>query len=252
MFGLGGRVVDAAIDVPIPDAAIDAQVRYADVVFADQPLAYWRFGADSNAIAIDATGNGNDGVYVGAMTLGPGAIGADAETAAMFTGANHVRIGDKLAFPGRAPFTLEAWIKPAPAGNSAGIISKDTELAGTGSMRVGYLLYASNTLIAAERSLGDLAAMRQLAVINVGPPANTWSHVVATYDGISLTLFVDTVVRASASTSIDLPGSAISLAIGGRNGGADERFRGAIDEVAIYPRALTPVEITRHHVIGAR
>jgi len=248
VFDLEGRVPDAAIDGPIIDAAIDAPLHYADVVLAAGPSAYWRFGPDSASAAVDATGGDHLGTYVGAMTFVPGAIAADGETAALFSGLNHVAVGDKLDFPGTASFTLEAWVKPTGATNSGGIITKNTEVGGNN--RNGYLLFVSDDLVAAERTLTEVTNQR--AFYGVGPPVGVWTHLVATYDGGTLTVFVDAAVRATSNVSIDLPDSTFSFAIGGRDGGPIERFSGAIDEVAIYPRALTPGEVTLHHDVGVR
>src|SRR5262249_37607737 len=62
---------------------------YSAVILADNPLGYWRLGESKTSMpAEDATTNGNDGTYVGEVTLGhPGAIVGDPDTAALFDGA---------------------------------------------------------------------------------------------------------------------------------------------------------------------
>ena len=73
-------------------------------------------------------------------------------------------------------------------------------------------------------------------------PANTWTHVVAAYDANggenNLKIYVNGVLNASATkTSAASPVS--SFLIGNFNG---QLFNGAIDEVRIYNRALSPDE----------
>src|SRR6266852_7303617 len=62
---------------------------YSAVILADKPLGYWRLGeSDPSQAAKDASGNGNDGTYVGGVTLGQkGAINRDPDTAAQFDGS---------------------------------------------------------------------------------------------------------------------------------------------------------------------
>jgi hypothetical protein len=61
-------------------------------VLADSPVGYWRFGETlGSTVAVDETGQGSDGAYLQAVTLGvPGALATDANTAARFDGASGV------------------------------------------------------------------------------------------------------------------------------------------------------------------
>ncbi len=238
-------VADAAPDsaLDVPDAG---PMRYRDVVLADQPLAYWRFGADSAAQAIDETGHGHDGTYAGGATRGPGAIGTalDSDTAVVLDGIDdHVMIGNKFAFSGLAPFTLEAWIKHDGGTNTGGILSKSDE---TGGMnRRGYLMFLHPSFVGVERSITDGAA--QTATTSMLPARGTWAHIVATFDGTLLTMYRDAIaVVVVGGTPISVPATLGDFVIGARGGGTQERFKGAVDEVAIYDRALTGVQIGAH------
>src|SRR3989442_5707000 len=56
---------------------------YRASVLADHPVAYWRLDEETGTVLVDASGNGNDGTYAGAVTLGqPGALASDSDTAA--------------------------------------------------------------------------------------------------------------------------------------------------------------------------
>src|SRR2546427_13175021 len=55
---------------------------YRASVLADHPVAYWRLDEETGTVMVDASGNGNDGAYAGAVTLGqPGALASDGGTA---------------------------------------------------------------------------------------------------------------------------------------------------------------------------
>ena len=71
---------------------------------------------------------------------------------------------------------------------------------------------------------------------------NTWTHLAVTYDGATLRMFVNGVQVSSEAA----PGGAVAtngaLRIGG-NAFWGEFFKGIIDEVRIYNRALTASEV---------
>ena len=71
---------------------------------------------------------------------------------------------------------------------------------------------------------------------------NTWTHVAVTYDGATLRLFVNGVQVDSHAASGAVLTSTGVLRIGG-NAYWGEYFKGLMDEVRIYNRALTAAEI---------
>jgi hypothetical protein len=73
-------------------------------------------------------------------------------------------------------------------------------------------------------------------------PLNTWTHVAMTYDGTTLRLFVNGLQVRASVVGGPMPVSGQPLRIGG-NSVWGEYFRGMIDEVRIYNRALTAAEI---------
>jgi hypothetical protein len=73
-------------------------------------------------------------------------------------------------------------------------------------------------------------------------PANTWTHLAASYGGGQLRIYVDGAQVAAQSLSGNIVASNGALRIGG-NAVWPEWFGGLIDEVRIYNRALTQAEI---------
>src|SRR5207248_8364538 len=81
-------------------------------------------------------------------------------------------------------------------------------------------------------------------------PLNQWSHVAGTFDGLTVAIFVNGVMEASASypTNHSIYPGTNDLAIGGVVGGAApgqviSAFAGRIDEPSVYGHALTAAEI---------
>ena len=78
---------------------------------------------------------------------------------------------------------------------------------------------------------------------------NAWIHVVGTYDGSVLRLYVNGDENSTASASFSIETNNQYLGIGGRDGGTIHAFNGKIDDVRVYNRALTAEEI-RHLASG--
>jgi hypothetical protein len=238
VLGACDRVLGLTKQPPPPDAAVG----YVGAVLADMPLAYWRLG--SPGAANDESGNGNTGMLMGNVATGePGALLTDADTAMRFDGVDDtVNFGDRLAFLGSAPFTIEMWVKPkSHAVNYGGVLSKTDEDPG-GSNKVGYMIYDHPTSFGVERhEAGNSQAAR------TGPlPLDVWAYVVATYDGTTLALYVDGTLKTSDMTRVSIPPTTKPLVLGARNGGLFLRYAGALDEVALYDHALSLERIDAH------
>ncbi|MBM3497963.1 MAG: LamG domain-containing protein [Armatimonadetes bacterium] len=137
----------------------------------------------------------------------------------------------------RGAVSVEAWVYPEalPAGE-AGIVGKDYESYVLTYYRDGqawwYIAGGGNNCHA------------PLAL-------NAWHHVVGTFDGELLRLYVDGRLAGSktSSTSRIAPGGNLWI---GKSAGTEEFTRGAhfcgqVDEVRLYDRALTPDEVREHH-----
>jgi hydrogenase maturation factor HypE len=71
---------------------------------------------------------------------------------------------------------------------------------------------------------------------------NAWTHLAATYDGATLRLYINGVQVASRGQTGPIVTSSSPLRIGG-NSVWGEFFKGYLDEVRVYNRALTTSEI---------
>ena len=103
-----------------------------------------------------------------------------------------------------------------------------------------YALYASTETNrpSAEVATSGTFEARGTAML----PASTWSHLTTTYDGTTLRLYVNGTQVASRAVSGSIAVSSGALRIGG-NAIWGEYFRGLIDEVRVYNRALSVTEL---------
>jgi hypothetical protein len=70
----------------------------------------------------------------------------------------------------------------------------------------------------------------------------TWHHVAGVYDGVELKLYVDGALAASGNVTGNLIGYNTVLRLG-TNGGLTELLNGKLDDVRIYNRALSEMEV---------
>ena len=81
----------------------------SDVILSQQPAGYWRFGETSGTVAQDASGNGRHGTYVGTVQLGvQGGDGSSSDAAVGLPGSGHVHIP---GFPVTQSFTVVLWVR---------------------------------------------------------------------------------------------------------------------------------------------
>ena len=243
-FGLSFDHPDAAPEDAVPDAARSA---YAEAVLHDLPIGYWRFSASSPLTAMDLVGQA-PGLYSG--DAAPTAIGAlpleDDRAVALDGTGDYVDMGARFGFPGTLAFTIEAWVKPDVNGSYNGVVSKDDESA-SGNTRVGYHMYTQTTAFGFERNDGALSQDVRTAALTTA----RWTHVAVTYDSAKLSLYTDGVRQTmTAVPNVVLPATSNAFVVGARNGGEYLWHRGAIDEVAVYDKALTDQQIAAHRLVA--
>ena len=197
-------------------------------------VAAYSFNEASGGTLNDRSGKGHTGTISGAAWTTQGKYGS----ALTFDGINDwVTVADTADLDLTTGMTLEAWVRPSSLGSWRTVLLKQSP----GGL--AYSLYASNDSSRAESDVsivsigGDVGAASPAALA-----INTWSHVAVTYDGTMLRLFVNGVTVGSRPLSGAMVTSTGVLRIGG-NSVWSEFFVGRIDEIRIYNRALTPVEI---------
>jgi len=217
---------------------------YARLVAREPGLvAYWRFEGD----LADSRGplNGNVRGGQAAFTDGP-------------NGGKAVVLGDRrLITMGEAPAldlaktSIEMWFKPtfAPGGrgNPCLICKRKT----SGETRFSLHLWNDYT---------GLAFWNGRSVVRFAPAAGRlrrgeWHHLALTCTGNDLRLYLDGLpcrrFAGAGSISFERKGLPLLLGAAGLNG--FEHYEGAVDELAIYSRVLSVVDVERHmDAMGAK
>jgi hypothetical protein len=86
---------------------------------------------------------------------------------------------------------------------------------------------------------GALRAVTGTAVL----PTNAWTHIAVTYDGANMRFYVNGVQVRAVLRSGAIAATGGALHIGGNDVWGGEFFKGLIDEVRVYNRALSAAEI---------
>ena len=220
---------------------------YATTVLNTPGLSsYWRFGEASGTTATAAKGPVTGSYGVGVRLGQLGLITGDANTAAIFdgTGTALVRFGDVYDFAGTTRFSLEAWVKPTTVdANARRIFAKDW--ANAAGVQGWYLINSSSRL--------QFARLRDNVYQSFSVPplaAGGRYHVVVTYDGATMRLYVNGALKGAAASGAALLDGTVPFTMGAKaTGGVN--WAGTIDEAAVYSgTVLSPADVQSHYAAG--
>ncbi|WP_170172657.1 beta strand repeat-containing protein [Hymenobacter rigui] len=165
-----------------------------------------------------------------------------AGTALRFTGGNTPGYVNFSAATPPAPaptgsYTQAVWIKPAIGTGSTTYYVLGN---GTGNSAAPYIFVTGNGRLGAGFGTGTTTVNQQTGPNTV--QGSEWNHVVATYNGTTLLVYLNGESVVSFNTSTPPAGTSVSF-IGGVGTTGTSFFPGDIDEVSQWNRALTQTEI---------
>ncbi len=224
-----------------------APAMFTAEVVADAPLAYWRLGENpGETTAVDATGNGFDGIYSSTgVTLGqPGVLGGDPAVLFDGLGTGSVVVPHDAQL-NVSQITMESVFRwDGPNGQQQRIIEKSTE---PGSTRPVYSLQVTDDArVQVELGFlgipGEVTVFNSVGLIPVGQP----TQVAATFDGTTISIYINGLIDSSVGFSGSIrTDTARPLGIG--NQAERERpFNGLIDDVVLYDYALSSGRVLAH------
>ena len=206
-------------------------------------VGLWHLDEASGTVATDSSGNGNNGTVSGGAQWVPGRFGA----ALSFDGSSaRVRVPDDPSLEPAAAVSVSAWLKQGGSpGHDWYILAKGA----TGCIAASYGLYSGPG--------GGLAfyvadtrgkAYYRSPDAGAGVWNDKWHLVVGTFDGTSVRLFVDGTEVGFGTPHSGPIGYSLAdsndLFIGDYPGCILHNFLGAIDDAAVWSRALTTAEVS--------
>jgi RHS repeat-associated protein len=225
---------------------------YRNAVIDDKASGYWRLGEPALQAGVTDQRSAHPGSYRSGVTVGvAGALTGDTDTAATFDGTTKAvaPVADYTIF-GNTAATIEAWFKTTASGPIFGYQSGSVDVTPTGWVPALYV----GTDGKLRGTLWPTPVITSTATVNNG----AWHHAVLTHNGSTATLYLDGVTVGSSSGGIswlamgqNQIGAAYSASWPSTNGGW-WGFNGTIDEVAVYPTALSSAKVSDHYSVRSQ
>jgi len=265
-----GRIIDEAPAVAMPRFSefslegLEVPVAYVDAVLKGKPVHYWRFEESSDGPVADIAGDavatleGGARIHNHSLYLPPGIT--DRPRGQREHG--FVSVSEPSSSLANGEFTLEAWVKPAFFQRRSLI---DIRHGGPRSPSQT-ILYSLNLLSSQQQAVYPSETFRFTASLwSYGESGevcafsearyrpDSWQHVVAVRHDDRIELYLNgksaQAVPMPPITSDPLP-STISIGNGSRSagrGGNRGFFKGLVDEVAVYPSAMSAEQVAEHY-----
>jgi hypothetical protein len=211
--------------------------RYASAADA---MGIWLFDDGEGAVALDSSGNGNDGT----LMEGPAWISGQTGTALDFDGsAAYVDTGNGPSLEGGDEITLVAWVMIHGPGTGNGIIMLKGNEDGTPGASYGLVYGVGPQKLSFSLNTVDTGWADHNSDATADP--DVWTHVAGTYKPGELILYVNGMMAAPVWDHRDTSIAVVTgpLYIGRENSWALEQFFGAVDEVGVFANALSQSEI---------
>ncbi len=204
----------------------------SSVARADRPagmLAEWNFDEGKGEVARDSSGNERDAKIIGASWVKQG----DGYALSLDGVDDYVELdkGQPLGLTG--PVTIEAWVRPMRKG------LRQPWLLGVGMRSYGLTYY--NTEVHWYVGHGSVSNW-----LDATAKPGEWNHVVATFDGKRMSLWINGRLAASRQSVVQSYEPAGRFHMGTKGRPDLAHFNGMLDKVRVYNRALSEEEVVAH------
>jgi hypothetical protein len=214
-------------------------------------------GAVTTAVNYGSLGAAGNGTTMDGVLLNePGALSAPGDLALGYSGGTRTTVGFQTALNpvASSPFTIEYWAKPTVDTNDSVGPSPAFNRPLTGT-RSGWVFFQRSPTTGWNFRMFDGVSSNVGWDLTGGTNgANTWSHVVAVWNGSAAMLYVNGALVDNTndpSRSGNYAGNtAATISLGSYADGANA-FTGSVDEFAHYNTALTQAQIANHFALAS-
>ncbi len=214
-----------------------------DASFLPDLISWWDGDTVSGTTAFDIQ-DGNNGTLMNGATTAPGKVGK----AFSLDGVDdYIEIADNINLKPTNAITVNAWVKSNSIPDGVSMHFIDRHSFESGKPNEGYALACNSAGLPSFGLWTNPASPIQKGVSGTTNIVDDkFHHLAGTYDGSFVKIYVDGVLEnsVSASGSIVYAGT-LNLWLGANQQPSQftRRFKGLIDEVQIYNRALSASEI---------
>ena len=228
IYELTVHVTDDSV-TPLSDTATIAIVG-ADLT--EGLAGHWRLDEGSGNAAADSSGSNN-----GTLSNGPQWIAGASGEGLQFDGVNDsVIIGNPAELAITGDISISAWIRPEATDGLRNIVAHGHALSPNGEV----VLRINN----GQYQVGSWNGTNYFASSAVpAQDIGEWVHLTGIYDGTHWRLYRNGVEVAATESAVGAVTVNEDWAIGARGTGSERYFKGAIDEIRIYDRTLSALDI---------
>ena len=209
-------------------------------------VGHWVMNEGSGTSLFDISGNSHHA----ALTEGVNAFDSDTLEGThclQLDGSNHAEVADNSTLSITGPITLAAWVRASDTG-ARGIVSKYRSESPNIDQRSYNLQLSSRKPQLVISSDGKFSGGSAVSVTSAWDlPLDQWVHLAASYTpGDSMKLYINGTLDTQRTTGVptQIADTAAPLWIGQQFSNADgNRWKGCLDDVRIYNRALDDSEI---------
>jgi hypothetical protein len=207
-------------------------------VLADGPYAYLTLGDGGGNVAQDLSGNGRNGVYVGAPLLtNDGPFGAGSSALTIGASGQYVDMNATLV-PTTGNWTVEAWVYSSGAGFGDGS-PVWSQYHNTFSRRTSAQVQPSTGAVGMQIGSSSAWPVNQVST-------DTWTHVAWRRSGSTVSIHANGQVVGSFLTGTNVDSK--ETWIGAHQGQySTAYFNGRLAEVSVIRTALTDARIQEHY-----
>lgn len=205
---------------------------------ADEPglIAWWAFDEPADSpVALDYSGN-RIGAEVRKATRAPGIDGR-----ALVCQGGCAVVASRSALSPSDGVSIECWVK--------------TDVANQGNTWMVNRVYSGGTDTGYRLGIVDgkpcfevpLTSFSHHLSADIPLPTGRWVHLVGAFDGKTERIYVDGELHGTLDRPGPVKPNQFKITLGNYDEGHAAFFRGLLDEVKLYGRALTPDEVREHY-----
>ncbi|MDD4531684.1 MAG: prepilin-type N-terminal cleavage/methylation domain-containing protein [Candidatus Pacebacteria bacterium] len=217
-------------------------------------VSEWKMDEGSGSSTVDSWSSGNNGFLVNFASVAVGygdtnndgwmsSLGCVSGSCLKFYGSNdYISLGSKNNLDYLQFLTVEAWVKPLAYNSYGRIVSNQVWSSGT------WALMNSGTTGIIQFGISNQNDNR-ITINSISQvPLNQWSHIVGTWDGSTMKIFING-IKESEGLQTGYISSSNVITIGAGNLGGSP-FAGVIDNIRAYNSAVPASRIKEQYYAG--